>query len=65
MNGGFSGYTSCLRYFSSALGTNKIQSIVNQGPCTNLIGGSDTSNNVPPYISLSWNFAGSGDMNNP
>lgn len=65
MNGGFSGYTSCLRYFSSALGTNKIQSIVNEGPCTNLIGGNDTSNNVPPYLSLRWYFAGSGDMYNP
>ena len=63
MNGGFSGYTSCLRYFNSAIGTNQIQSIVDQGPCLNMIGGNMHA--VPRYLSLRWFFAGEGDQYNP
>lgn len=64
MNGGFSGYTSCLRYFGSAIGQNQIQSIVDQGPCLNMIGSSMTDTK-PRYLSLRWFFAGNGDMYNP
>ena len=64
MNGGFSGYTSCLRYFGSAIGQNQIQSIVDQGPCLNMIG-SDMTDSKPRYLSLRWFFAGNGDMYNP
>lgn len=64
MNGGFSGYTSCLRYFGTAIGQNQIQSIVDQGPCLNMIGSNMTDAN-PRYLSLRWFFAGNGDMYNP
>ena len=63
MNGGFSGYSSCLRYFNSAIGTNQIQSIVDKGPCLNMIGGNMHA--VPRYLSLRWFFAGQGDQYNP
>lgn len=68
MNGGYSGYTSSLRYFDKAIGTNQIQSIVEKGPNTNLISTSNGDNlktNKPPYFSLRWFFAGDGDMYNP
>lgn len=64
MNGGFSGYTSSLRYFNEAIGTNKIQSIVDAGPNMNMIG-SDMTNSKPRYLSLRWFFAGANDMYNP
>ena len=38
LNGGFSGNTSDLRYFDSAIGTSKIQSIINKGPNTKVSG---------------------------
>lgn len=67
MNGGFSGYTSSLRYFDTAIGTNQIQAIAEKGPNTNLIGNSsnDVTSNKPPYLSLRWYFAGNNDMYNP
>jgi hypothetical protein len=55
MNGGFDGNTSSLRYFEEALGTNKIQSIVNQGPNTSFVTanlGSSNTNNT--YLSTRW-----------
>jgi len=64
MNGGFSGYTSALRYFDTALGTNQIQSIVDAGPNLKMIG-SDMKNSMPRYLSLRWFFSGSNDMYNP
>jgi len=64
MNGGFSGYTSCLRYFNTAIGTNKIQSIIDNGPCLNMIG-SNMLDSKPRYLSLRWFFAGNNDMYNP
>ena len=67
LNGGYGGYTSCLRYFDSAIGTNKIQSIVSDGPCTKLLtkGNQYSDKNNPPYLSLRWYFAGNQDMYNP
>ena len=66
LNGGFEGYSSCLRYFNSAIGTKRIQDIVTSGPCTNLlsdeIGG---MGNTPRYLSLRWFFTGQKDMYNP
>lgn len=64
MNGGFSGYTSSLRYFNEAIGTNKIQSIVDAGPNMNMIG-SVMTDSKPRYLSLRWFFAGANDMYNP
>jgi hypothetical protein len=65
MNGGFSGYTSGLRYFDSALGTNKIQSIVDDGPNMKMIGGTDIQKSKPQYLSTRWYFTGSNDSYNP
>lgn len=64
MNGGFSGYTSSLRYFNTAIGTNQIQSIVDAGPNMKMIG-SDMTDSKPRYLSLRWFFAGANDMYNP
>ena len=64
MNGGFSGYTSGLRYFDSALGTNRIQQIVNKGPNMKM-NSSDINNTKPHYLSSRWYFAGSNDEYNP
>lgn len=64
MNGGFSGYTSELRYFDIAIGTNKIQSIVETGPNMKMIGG-DMKGTKPQYLSSRWYFAGTNDMYNP
>ena len=64
LNGGFSGYTSALRYFNTALGTNQIQSIVDTGPNLRMIG-SDMKNSMPRYLSLRWFFSGANDMYNP
>lgn len=64
MNGGFSGYISSLRYFAEAIGTNKIQSIVDAGPNMKMIGDSGMKS-FPRYLSLRWFFAGSNDMYNP
>ncbi len=64
MNGGFSGYTSELRYFDSALGTNRIQQIVNKGPNMKM-NSSDINNTKPHYLSSRWYFAGSNDEYNP
>ena len=65
MNGGFSGYTSGLRYFDSAIGTNQIQSIVDAGPNMKMIGGSNISQSKPPYLSTRWYFTGTNDAYNP
>jgi hypothetical protein len=66
MNGGFSGYTSCLRYFNTAIGTNQIQSIIDKGPCLNILGGGNNALDAKPrYLSTRWFFAGNNDMYNP
>ena len=55
LNGGFSGNTSDLRYFESALSTSKIQAIVNKGPNTKLITGKSIGKkDSNKYISTRW-----------
>jgi hypothetical protein len=55
MNGGFDGYTSSLRYFSSALNTSEIMSIVNNGPNTKPLGNIDLSKiKNSNYLSQRW-----------
>jgi len=61
MNGGFSGYTSSLRYFNSALGTSHIQSIVDQGPNEKMLNGSDMNKSKPQYLASRWYFSRSED----
>lgn len=56
-NGGFSGYTSELRYFAYAISPGKIMDIANTKPNTS---GGDVSSyktNYPPYLSLRWYFS--------
>jgi len=64
MNGGFSGYTSELRYFEEAIGTNKIQQIVNDGPNMKM-NSTDLTQSKPHYLSTRWYFAGANDGYNP
>jgi hypothetical protein len=55
MNGGFTGNTSDLRYFEKAIGTNKIQSIVNNGPNRKLVVGTmDVKDTTNKYLSTRW-----------
>ena len=67
MNGGFNGFSSCLRYFNHAIGTKQIEDIVSNGPCTKLR--TDDANgdgkSKPRYLSLRWFFTGQKDMYNP
>jgi len=64
MNGGFSGYTSNLRYYNYALGTSEIQNIVNDGPNLTMSNGTDLAKSVPRYLSLRWFFYGSDRRDN-
>jgi hypothetical protein len=61
MNGGFSGFTSSLRYFNSSLGTSHIQSIVDAGPNEKMLNGNDMSMSKPQYLSTRWYFNRSED----
>jgi hypothetical protein len=55
MNGGFTGNTSDLRYFESAIGTNKIQNILNSGPNQKLVVGTlGVSTTTNKYLSTRW-----------
>ena len=64
LNGGFDGYISSLRYFNWAIGTNRIQDIVDAGP--NMKMEDDTlKNSKPHYLSTRWFFTGLGDEYNP
>lgn len=54
MNGGFSGNTSDLRYFNSAISTNQIKKIVEKGPNTKVSGDTDLSKSTPYYLSTQW-----------
>jgi hypothetical protein len=66
MNGGFDGYISNLFYYNYSLGTSAIQSIIDKGPNTKMIGSSSSiSLKDPNYLSLRWFFYGSNDMYNP
>jgi len=65
MNGGFDGYISNLWYYNYSLGTATIQSIVEKGPNTKMIGNNGINLKNPNYLSLRWFFYGSNDMYNP
>jgi len=56
LNGGFPGYISTFQYFAKAIGTNKIQSIVERGPNTK---SDKKSESKPYYLSLRWFFPNS------
>ena len=60
-NGGFSGYISNLWYYNYALGTNAIETIVENGPNLKM---KDTEmlQSEPYYLSLRWFFTGTGDQ---
>lgn len=63
MNGGFDGNTSDLRYFEEAIGTNKIQSIVNKGPNTNHVAGNlGVGGGDNKYLSTRWYMKSSTDV---
>lgn len=63
MNGGFDGNTSNLRYFEEAIGTNKIQSIVNKGPNTNYVAGNlGVGGGDNKYLSTRWYMKSSTDV---
>jgi hypothetical protein len=64
MNGGFDGYTSSLRYFDYAIGTGKIQSLVNAGPNMKMKS-EDITKAKPQYLSLRWYFSGNENSYNP
>lgn len=66
-DGGFDGYISNLWYYNSALTPTAINSLVSNGPNTNMIGGETNSINLknPDYLSLRWFFSGVGDGYNP
>tara|TARA_A100001035_G_C27778278_1_gene500280 strand:+ start:165 stop:1085 length:921 start_codon:yes stop_codon:yes gene_type:complete len=59
MNGGFSGYTSDLRYFDNAISLGKINQIISKGPNLKVYN-SGKSNNIvkskPQYLSSKWYF---------
>lgn len=55
MNGGFDGYTSSLRYFSSSLNTSEISSLVNKGPNVTPLGSIDMAKvKNTTYLSQRW-----------
>lgn len=59
MNGGFSGYTSELRYFDNAIGLGKINEIVKLGPNLKIYSsgkGNDITTSKPHYLSTKWYF---------
>lgn len=60
MNGGFSGYISNLWYYNHGLGTSEIQSLVNNGPNTKMIGSNALTDTMYNYLSLRWFFYGPG-----
>ena len=62
-NGGFSGYISNLRYYDYALNVTEIQSVVNKGPNTKMVG-STIEKATPRYLSLRWYFAEINDSFN-
>jgi len=64
-NGGFDGYIDSLRYFNWAIGVNKIQSIVDDGPDLTTSKADLLTTAVPHYLSTRWFFTGLGDEYNP
>jgi hypothetical protein len=63
MNGGFDGYTSNLKYFDYAIGTNKIQQIMKNGPNLKMKSDSVKSLKDPQYLALRWYFTESNTAN--
>lgn len=53
---GFSGNTSDLRYFESALSTSEIQNILNKGPNPTIVSGASIvgKKNINKYLSNRW-----------
>lgn len=64
-NKGFHGYSSELRYFNKAIGTNHIQTIVDDGPNLNMVHKSAEKVAKPRYLSTRWFFSDSGNLYNP
>ena len=64
MNGGFMGNTSNLRYFEYALGTSKIQELVNKGPNLKAAAGSldVKAGNKNKYLSTRWYLTTATDV---
>ena len=62
MNNGFSGYTSELRYFNTAIGTSKIRSIVEKGPNLKMSESSNVAKTKPYYLSNKWYFTDLSNM---
>lgn len=63
MNGGFSGYVSALRYFDYAIGTNHIQTLIEEGPNMKMIGGDASGKQaLPQYLSNRWYYKGADDI---
>ena len=53
----FSGYISTIQYFNYSIGSNKIKSIVDEGPNMKMIssaGGQTSTNNIGSYLSNNW-----------
>ena len=55
LHGGFAGQISLLQYFAEAIGTNKIQNIVNAGPNLSILD-TDITNTDANYLSFRWFF---------
>ena len=63
MNGGFSGYISDLKYFNYALGTKKINDIVENGPNSKSISSEMWYDSKPRFLSQRWFFNNSSLSN--
>jgi hypothetical protein len=53
----FSGYISTIQYFNYSIGSNKIKSIVDEGPNMKMVsssGGTESTKNLGSYLSNSW-----------
>lgn len=61
-NGGFSGYTSNLKYYAEALNLSDIQQIVKNGPSLKMVNQSFMKS-YPKYLSLRWFFDKNYDLN--
>jgi len=54
-----------LWYYNYSLGTAAIQSIVEKGPNTKMVGSNGLNLKNPNYLSLRWFFTGAHDEFNP
>lgn len=61
-NGGFSGFTSNLKYYAKAISLNEIQNIVYYGPNMKMIDQNFLSS-IPKYLSLRWYLNNDYDLN--